>query len=75
MRLFTKEAWPADEVSTRNCFNAKFKTPNCVRCAKGHSIPSTYNSVVRSDKLMPECIGCRQFDNDWGTANGQQEAS
>jgi len=65
-RVFTNDGWPAEEVSTRNCANAKgYPTSNAVVCLPKAELLGTYNGVVSRPQLKPECVGCPQLDNKW----------
>jgi hypothetical protein len=74
-KLLEIEPWPADEVSTRNCYHCLvFGGGLHVGCRLGHSLSTnshkkrrlTYNGVIRMPRLLKPCLGCPDFRNDWG---------
>ena len=75
-QFMVTKPWPADEISTRNCFHCLAPRDGIyVRCQKKHPMVTvsgrnrhrvTYNGVVRLARLLDSCHGCVDFDNDWG---------
>ena len=59
--------WPADEISTRNCYNCEApKQGIYVSCRKGHQMVNmTYNGAIVRDFLLTPCRDCNDFDNSW----------
>ncbi len=56
-----------NEVSTRNCYNAKVKGKE-VYCSKGHWRKTHtwgYISWGKVGKLAKECIDCADYDDSW----------
>jgi hypothetical protein len=58
------EPWAEEEISTRNCFNAKVKG-SMVHCSRGHELSQPYNEVVKAAKLYSPCSTCADIDIDW----------
>ena len=71
MRILSNKGWPAEEASTRNCFNAKLvpmvgHNPRpTVHCGKGHELDASYNGVIKSDGMQAACAGCPDINNNW----------
>jgi len=67
--------WPLDEVSTRNCYHCMAPDDGVhVACRKGHPLVTrsgkhkrrlAYNGVIRQNRLLRPCQGCKDFDNRW----------
>ena len=74
-KLMTIAAWPAGEVSTRNCRHCLAPVDGIyVSCRKGHAMvtssgrhrrPLSYNGVLKASRLLRPCQGCKDFNNDW----------
>jgi hypothetical protein len=74
-KLLEIEPWPADEVSTRNCYHCLVSGGGIhVGCRLEHSLSTnshkkrrlTYNGVIRVSRLLKPCRGCPDFCNNWG---------
>ena len=75
-KILEIEPWPADEVSTRNCYHCLVSGEGLhVGCRLGHSLATnshkkrrllTYNGVIRISRLLKPCRYCQDFRNDWG---------
>jgi len=59
-----KEMWNFDEVSTRNCFNAKVHN-DIVTCKYNEHLKLMEKNVINFGRLLAPCKGCTEFNKEW----------
>lgn len=74
-QFMTAEPWPANEMSTRNCYHCLAPREGIyVSCRKGHQLVTVsgkhkwrlvYNGVIRQPRLLKPCQDCTDLDNYW----------